>query len=150
MKFYRKHIHIGYSSASVPGGWVKRVEEALIEIEREMWPRWMPMFLKRWIHYLATGNSVVRIKYRWAYNLRTKLTGGQIVRDVKDKYAQLRIYASAGEKINDIIDKAVYDCEGICERCSGTENVSVVGRGWYENLCENCYVPVREILLEKY
>ena len=56
-----------------------KIEKRIIDIEKIMWPqRWLPLFVKRWIHYLGTDNSVVRVKYRWALKLRDKLTGGQM------------------------------------------------------------------------
>ena len=55
MKISEKYKHIGYSYPSVPEGWLKIVEKAIVDIEKEMWPRWIPMFIKRIIHYLATG-----------------------------------------------------------------------------------------------
>jgi hypothetical protein len=147
----KKYKHIGYSWPGVPKGWEPIVEKALIEIEKEMWPRWIPMFLKRWIHYLATGNSVVRIKYRWAYKLRSLLTNGQCIQDVKEKYATLRIYAYARKEICDIIEKAEKECNDTCQDCGGTKGVETVEKGrWYENLCEKCYVPTRKVITEKY
>ena len=81
--FSSKYKHVGDSYPGVPRGWKPIVQQAIIDIEKVMWPRWIPMFIKRWIHYLATGNSVVRVKYRWALNLRSWLTKGQIFYDVK-------------------------------------------------------------------
>lgn len=153
MEFSKKYKHIGNSWPSVPRGWKPIVKKALVEIEREMWPRWMPMFLKRWIHYLATGGSVVRIKYHWANKLRRKLTGGQMIQDIKDKYATLRIYAYAGKEISDIIDKACEECSETCEDCGKTDrdDVRTVENGnWYENVCTKCSPPKRKVLTEKY
>jgi hypothetical protein len=150
MEFYKKYRHIGYSYPGVPGYWKPIVEKALIEIEKEMWPKWMPMFLKRWIHYLATGNSVVRVKYWWAYRLRERLTRGQSITDVKEKYATLRIYASAGKEINEIIERAEDECSSTCQECGGYDGVRTVDNGWYEQLCVMCSPPKRKVLTEKY
>jgi hypothetical protein len=138
MRISEKYRHIGYSSTGVPFGWVPLVERAIVDIERAMWPKYMPLFLKRWIHYLATGNSVVRVKYRWAYKLRTWLTRGQIIHDIKDKYAGLRIYGSTGEEIYAVIEKVTEECDKTCEKCGSQEEVEVVGKGWIYNLCKKC------------
>ena len=138
MSTYKKYIHIGYSSAGVPKGWVPLVEKAIVDIERVMWPRYLPFFLKHWIHYLATGNSVVRVKYRWAYKLRSWLTNDQIILDIKDKFAGLRIYANAGKEIYTIIDKVTEACDNTCENCGSHENVEIVGTHWVYNLCKKC------------
>jgi hypothetical protein len=138
MKVSEKYRHIGYSYPGVPNGWKPIVEKAIIEIEREMWPRWIPVFIKRWIHYLATGNSVVRVRSWFWYRVREKLTKGQIITDIKDKFATLRIYGSFGDEIEKIIDKAEEDCYRTCERCGGNEKVRSVGKGWIYNLCKPC------------
>ena len=141
MIFSKKYRHIGYSYPAVPKGWVDITERALIRIEKIMWPQWwLPLFVKRWINYLATGNSVVRIKYRWAYWLRSKLTHGQIVQDVKDKYATLRIYCCGGDEIYKIIEEAEKECRETCEECGGKDNAHIYDGGWMYNLCEECRI----------
>ena len=150
MNFYNKYKHIGYASLGVPKGWKPIVKKALIEVEQVMWPRWMPMFLKRWIHYLATGNSVVRVKFWWAYRLRQYLAKGHI-QDVKEKYAQLRISFYGIKEMGDIIERAEKECEETCQNCGGKSGVEVISSGgWYENLCDRCYTPTREVIVEKY
>lgn len=133
-----KYRHIGYSFMTVPKGWEGVVEKTIIKIERAMWPSWIPMFIKRKIHYLATGNSVVRIRSPFWYNIRKRLTGGQIITDIKDKYAQLRIYGSFGEDIGKIIIEAEDECYRTCERCGSNQKVRTIGRSWLYNLCKKC------------
>jgi hypothetical protein len=138
MKISEKYKHVGYSYPSVPKGWVKIVEKAIIDIEKEMWPKWIPMFIKRIIHYLATGNSVVCVKYRFWYKVRKKLTKGQMITDIKDKFASLRIYGYFGPEIEEIIDKAEDECYRTCEKCGSNKNVRTMGKGWLYNLCKSC------------
>ena len=138
MKISEKYRHIGYSAPSVSKGWVKIVEDTIVEIERSMWPRWIPLFIKRWIHYMATGNSVVRVKSRFWYKIRTRLTKNMIVTDIKDKYATLRIYGHFNEEIDQIVRKAVKKCSETCETCSSTYGVRAVNYGWIYNLCKDC------------
>lgn len=139
MKFYKKYRHVGASYPSVPDPWKPIVERAIIDIEKIMWPqRWLPMCIKRLIHYLATGNSIVRIKYRWAYWLRTKLTGGRIINDIKDKYAGLRIYHYGCDKIEEIVNRAEKECDETCEFCGSNNKVIHINFGWIYNLCGNC------------
>lgn len=155
MKFEKKYKHVGYAYAAVPKGWVPIVEKTIVEIEKLMWPRWMPKFLKRLIHYLATGNSCVRIKYRWAYNLRRKLTQGCIIHDIKEKYASLRIYGSLTSEMNNLIEIAERECNITCQQCSSKEEVkNVTDDGWYSLYCKECrnhpkFSPKREVLIEK-
>jgi hypothetical protein len=138
MEISEKYRHIGYSYPSVPNGWKSIVEKAIIDIEKEMWPRWIPMFIKRIIHYLATGNSVVRVKYRFWYKVRKNLTKSQMVTDIKDKFAGLRIYGYFGDEIEAIIEKAEEECYRTCERCGSNQRVRTVGKGWLYNLCKSC------------
>ena len=134
-----KYKHIGYSYPGVPDGWKKIVEDAIVLIEKEMWPQWyLPLFIKRLIHYLATENSVVGIKSKTFYKLRKYLTGGQIIMDIKDKYATLRIYGYFNDNINKIISCAESLCENTCEKCGSRDEPEVVGERWIENLCRTC------------
>jgi hypothetical protein len=133
-----KYSHVGYHYNSVPHGWKSIVKKAIQDIEKEMWPRWIPMFIKRKIHYLATGNSVVMIKNRFWDKVRKKLTKGQMITDIKDKFAGLRIYGYFGPEIEEIVKKAEDECYGTCERCGSKQKVRTVGKGWLYNLCKSC------------
>ena len=114
------------------------VKKAVIELEKEMWPQWwLPMWTKRLIHQLATGRSVVRVKYWWAYRLRDRLARG-IITDIKDKYTGLRIYISGTDKMCEIIDRAEIECDQTCERCGSKDDVKNVDYGWIYNLCKEC------------
>jgi hypothetical protein len=104
-----------------------------------MWPQWyLPLFIKRLIHYLGTGNSVIGIKSKRFYKLRKYLTGGQIIMDIKDKYATLRIYGYFNDNIDKIISCAESLCENTCEKCGSRDEPEVVGERWIENLCRTC------------
>lgn len=138
MKISEKYRHIGYSYPGVPNGWKPIVEKAIIEIEKVMWPRWIPLFLKRKIHYWATDNTVVKIKNRFWYYVRCKLTKNQIITDIKDKYATLRIYGFYEEKIESIIRKTDKICSETCESCGGKEEVRLSDYGWVHNYCIDC------------
>ncbi len=138
MEFWKKYRHVGYSHVGVGAGWNKIVEKAVVEIEKVMWPKWMPKFLCRWIHFLATDNSVVRVKYWWAHSLRNKLTGGRMINDIKTKYAQLRIYTFGCEKMNEIIKKASKECNETCEDCGSKNDVQCTDTSWVYNYCVEC------------
>lgn len=139
--FQEKFSHVGYSHLGVPGPWKPHAMSAIKDIEKLMWPQWwLPMWTKRLIHYLATGWSVVRLNYRFWYNIRERLTKGCIIRDVKDKYASIRIYLSGTEEMYNIVRKAEELCSITCERC-GFISKSVINHkesGWVYNLCKKC------------
>jgi hypothetical protein len=134
--FWKKYRHIGYAGLGVPKGWINTVTKALIEIEALMWPGWMPRGLKQLIHYLSTDNSVVRVKYWWAYHLEQKLKTGQVT-DVKTKYAALCIYGNFTDEQEAIVDKAEKACFKLCEKCGSTNDLATT-QGWYELLCPAC------------
>lgn len=144
MKFFEKYKHVGYSYPAVPKGWVSIVEKAIVLIEKEMWPRWMPFFLKRLIHWLATGNSVVFVKYWWAYRLRQRITKGQMITDIKEKYATMRIYGYFDKEIDSIIASAENECSNTCQECGSTNHVQIIQAGWLYNLCESCSRSIHE------
>lgn len=143
--FFDKYQHVGYAGLCVPYHWQPIVMETVIKIEQLMWPNWIPFWIKRLIHYLATGNSTFRVKYKWAYNLRTALTGGLIITDIKIKFGQLRIYGNFTEEIYKLIDDAALKCSTICEDCGSTDNVnSTQVNGWITILCEKCKNKLNE------
>ena len=143
MEFHKKYSHVGISYPEVPNGWLPIVEKAIQAIEKEMWPRWIPMPLCRLIHWLAMGNSIVRIKYHWAFELRQRLTRGQMITDIKEKYATLRIYGFFGDEIDVIIDQAEKECNDTCQECGTRGNVHRINVGWVYNVCDTCADIIR-------
>ena len=139
MDFYNKYRHVGYSYLGVSDAWKPIVKKAVIAIEKEMWPKWIPMFIKRWIHYMATGNSVVCIKNKFWSKVRDKLTGHMMITDIKDKYAGLRLYGYFNDKCDTIVEIAEKECDKTCEFCGSTKNVEIRNDyGWMRNLCSTC------------
>lgn len=138
MKIQEKYRHIGYSYPGVPLGWKPIVEKAIVDIEKAMWVQWLPLFVKRWIHYRATGNSVVNVKSEFWYKIRGKLTKSQIISDIKDKFATLRIYGYYGDEIDAIIYTAENECLCTCEKCGSKDDNKMVDYGWIYNLCKKC------------
>lgn len=136
--FTHRYRHVGYSHLGVSSCWKPTVQKCVIEIEKLMWPRWMPFWLKRLIHYLATGNSVVRVKYWWAHNLRRWITKGAMITDIKDKYATLRIYGYFSEPMHKLVEDAEKECSKICEECGSRDDVKITDTGWVYNLCAKC------------
>jgi len=136
--FSKKYKHLGTSYPGVPKGWKQLTMECLQEIEEEMWPQWMPYWLKRFIHYQATGNSVVKVKSNFWYKIRSYFTNGMIVFDVKDKYSTLRIYGTFNDKIHTIIERYEEEAEKTCEVCGSQENVELQQGLWLIRYCKQC------------
>ena len=138
--FSKKYKHLGISYPNVPDGWKLLVTNCLIEIEKEMWPQWMPFWMKRFIHYQATGYSVVRVKSRFWYKIRTYFTDSMIIFDIKDKFATLRIYGTFNEKIHKLIEDCEKECLKSCEVCGSQEEVEVQDNGWWTRYCKQCKI----------
>lgn len=56
---------------------------------------------------------------------------------IKSKYGELRLYASAIEPIMDILEKYELLSIGYCEQCG--KPASYCTKGWIRYLCEDCY-----------
>jgi hypothetical protein len=140
IKFTKKYKHIGYSYLSIPDGWLDETIKALIKIEKIMWPTYLPMFMKRMIHELATGNSVVRVKYKWAHDLRNIFTDGIMIHDIKEKFGGIRIYGGFNDEIYKIIEELEERLDKTCQECGKySEDVGSVKRGgWYSTECSEC------------
>lgn len=132
----KKYRYLGYTWMSVPEHWKPVVLEVFKEMDKYR-PKLMPRFLLCFLHYLATGGSVVRVKYWWAYNLMKK-TYPYTITQIKDKYGTLRIYGSFNEHIQKVIDDAENKCLNICESCGSKESVELIGVGWVYCLCKKC------------
>ena len=153
----RKYTHVGYSHAAVPEGWKPIMYKAIVDIEKAMWPSWMPMRVKRFIHKKATGNSVVAVRSRFWNKIRAFTTQGQIVTDIKEKFATLRIYGYFNDNIHKIIGKAELQCSITCATCGYKEEweedpnyMEVVSlKGWWTNICRNCRLKYKDDISKK-
>ena len=137
--FSRKYRYLGYTGLSIPEGWVPIVKETILQIDREVKPKWIPRFILNWISDLAMGGSVVMVKNRFFYRIYTKLTKGILITDIKDKYAGIRIYGFFNDKIDEYISWAEILCDNTCEQCGSHREVEIRGKHWYYNLCKKCY-----------
>lgn len=143
MKIYKKYQYLGYTYPGVSKHWVPIVEEMFKRIDKQVRPWYIPRFILNIIHYWATGNSVVRVRSWFWYDLLHKIVPITIM-DIKDKYAELRVYGSFTKEVEAITDWAVSECEKICEKCGSRADVQYCasngGRGWVYNYCIDCRV----------
>ena len=63
MEFQKIYRHVGNFYPDWPKGLEPIVKRAVVSIEKQMWPGWIPFPVKRLIHRLAVRNSVERINY---------------------------------------------------------------------------------------
>lgn len=133
---------MGYTYTSVPDGWVPIVKQMLRDIDKEIRPWYVPRFLLNWLYLLAHGNSVVRVRSQFAYTILQKIPTFSkcFIMDIKDKYAELRVYGAFSPEVEKIIDAAIEQSNLTCERCSSVFRVRVVDYGWLYNLCQGCRV----------
>jgi len=140
--FAYKYKHLGYSyTGSIPGPWEEPVQEFLKYIERKSWPKYLPRFICRAIHYLAyqRGGSYW-IRYNYWYNLRTEITKHIIIYDIKEKFGGIRIYGIFSDEINNELDKLENKLDHICSNCGmESEYVKITSiNGWYQTACPIC------------
>lgn len=67
------------------------------------------------------------------------------INQIKEKFAELRIYVTYDnvprdviDKIEDLINEAEYEADNTCEICGSKENIGMRVNGWYTVMCENC------------
>ena len=130
MEFHKMYRHVGFSYPAVPEGWEPIVKRTIVLIEKEIWPGWMPLPVKWLSHWLAN--------YKWAYWLRQSLTDGQVITEIKEKFATLRVYGLFGKEIDKLVREAETACDKTCQQCGSTDDVKTVDVGWLYNLCAAC------------
>lgn len=139
MNRFKKYSYIGYHYPSVSTYWLPVIEEMFKRIDKQVRPWFIPRFILNIINYWATENSVVRVESWFWYNIFTKIIPVKIY-DIKDKYAELRVYGSFTKEVEDIADWAVNECEKICEKCGSKADVKYCGKRWIYNYCIDCRV----------
>lgn len=61
------------------------------------------------------------------------------VLQVKEKYAQLRVYYYGGTPaIWKLVEELEESCDNLCETCGKSPAKVYESRGWYKTLCEEC------------
>ena len=58
--------------------------------------------------------------------------------DIKEKYGTLRLYASATQEIQDVLDKYEYMSYGYCIGCG--KPARYITKGWISYCCEECFL----------
>ena len=139
MDNYKKYQYLGYTYPGVSKHWKSIVEEMLIKIDKQVRPWYIPRFILNLIHYWATGNSVVRVERWFWYNLFHKIIPVTIM-DIKDKYAELRVYGSFTKEVDEIVKWAEKECELTCEKCGSRADVKYCGNRWVYNYCIDCRI----------
>lgn len=160
---FKKYRHLGYNYPGVPSGWEPIVLDTLKRIDKVARPKWMPMCLAHLLEFLAHGRTspqgykwlprpirwvigwfkpygrVVSVRYWWAYRLHQRLIECSIT-DIKEKYAELRIYGYWNEEVDKIVEEATDKADRTCQFCGleDEKNVKIIGTGWYYNTCRKC------------
>jgi hypothetical protein len=148
-KFANKYRYLGYTHLSVGDGWKPLVVELIKIIDREVRPWYIPLWLINIISDMGCGGSIVRIKNVYFYYVLIKLTKNVKIHDIKDKYAELRVYGAFTDVIENHINKTVEKCCGTCESCGSNINVTVcIKNHWYYNYCECCRKNYNCIVVE--
>ncbi len=118
--FSNKYSHVGNCWADVPDKWTNHVQKCVVEIEKLMWPQWIPFWLKRLIHYLAAGNNVFYVRNAFFDLIRHYLTGSAIICSIHEKYGTLRFEGMFTNEMDLLIKDAETICGKTCIWCGGS------------------------------
>lgn len=139
MKYNPKNYrYLGYTYPDVPKSWKPIVIQLIKDIDKIARPKWLPRFLANWFKWLAQGNSVVMVRSRFWNKIFDKIGIKCYIHQIKDKYATLRVYASATDDVYALIELAEKAADNTCEHCGSTDRVEEIGRSWVFRYCHSC------------
>lgn len=109
-----KYCYIGiswniFSSTSETKAY-NALEECIKFIADKAKPKWCPRWVLNLLHLLGNDNSIVRVRNRKLHKLHQKLTGGIMVRDIKEKFNSTRIYSDFTDEIWKKVGKTCRIC----------------------------------------
>lgn len=67
------------------------------------------------------------------------LEHGGTIRQIKEKFGQLRLYCSGPSVCQQIAIQAEHDCDGICEFCGKPGTIQNLTKYWIKTMCPECY-----------
>ena len=144
--------YMGYTHLSIPDGWVPIVKQMLRDIDREIRPWYVPRFILNWMYWLASGNSVIRIRSRFFYNFKKRFAAFRkcFITDIKDKYGGLRVYGMFSDEVEDIVNSAIQKCDITCEKCGSSDKVESIDLGWIYTFCNSCKLDAHKQEVEQF
>lgn len=151
MNQFNKYQYLGYHYPGVSKHWYPTILEMFEKIDKQVRPWYIPRFVLNILHYWATKNSVVSVDSWFWFKIFHKIIPVTIY-DIKDKYAELRVYGSFTKEVEDITEWAVSECEKICEKCGSRADVQYCGNRWIYNYCIDCRVEAgleKEIIINE-
>jgi ribosomal protein S27E len=114
-KLVNRFWHLGIIYPSCSEQWYIILWMIFTEIERRHYPQWMPVFIMK-----------ILAKFKWYQPV--------FITQVKEKFAQLRIY----DCDNDLYDYAIAMSEITCEDCGDTNAKIIERHKWLSTLCDKC------------
>lgn len=102
------HYNLFVEEAGEPYEAIERVVRLL---DSKAKPKWCPRFILNLLHLFGNGNSVYRVRNFFLHNLLNKLTKGNRLYDIKEKFGMLRIYGDFDEEV----DAAIREAEEIVD-----------------------------------
>ena len=136
-KKFKKYHYLGVVIPEVPEFWKLTVLHMLEKIDKEVRPKLMPRFVLNQMYDKAYGEDNEIINWFWYNKLNSLIKNVHIIQ-IKQKFATLRVYGLLIPEIQDLINKAMAQCDLICEFCGGTETSHVMVKSWVRNLCVKC------------
>jgi len=149
MENYQRYKYLGYTYPATFIHWQPIILEMLRKMDKHVRPWYIPLPIMNSIKWLGMGNSVVSVKNWFWYNLSRKLTKGNFITDIKDKYAELCVYGYFDEEMDKIVEWAENECSMTCEKCGSREDVQCYGERWVYNYCEKCRLEKKQEIIKK-
>ena len=127
LKQIERYRYLGNVYPQCNAEWYGIVLSALKEIDKRIYPWYMPRFMKLffyWLHFYSPWCIKKRVQGKFYY---------YEISQIKEKFGALRIY----DCDEDIYEKAHEESWNTCEMCGSKENLGST-MGWIKRLCEKC------------
>ena len=115
---YHKWMYLGYTYNIFNEGeeGYQILDDFIAWVDKKARPWWCPKLVLRLLHLIGNDNSIVRVRWRWAYKLHHWILGGVFFTDIKTKYDYVCIYGFFTDEIYEELDKVVSQLDEIFQR----------------------------------
>lgn len=134
-KEFIKYRYLGdITNIQIPRPWVPHVLIMLENIDKEVRPRYLPIWFLNII--FSSKNSKLHSIFR-------RLIQNTEIFNIKQKFATLRVYGNFTKKSEEIITIAEHACENTCEFCGSPNPTYTTVKGWVRLLCRGCITYIK-------
>jgi len=132
MRLLNKYRYIFNGHPEVPEPWVPIILEMIKELDKEMRPRYIPLWFVNMLYDLSKSTVV------GAYYLNSFI-GDFSIDYIKQKFATLRIVGNFAQ-YESLITHYTNICNNTCEFCGATGTEKIMIKNWVTNVCNECQI----------